>query len=191
MPAEILDGKAIAKQIQAETKQKVADFVASGGPQPKLAAVLVGEDPASQVYVRNKERACKRAGIASELVRMPAETTTEQLLAKVNELNADAAISGILVQLPLPDQIDFQARFGYRRSEQRRGCFPPAQRGFDFSRSSSFLTLYTAWHRANAQALQNRNDRQKRLRDWSQRYCGQADGNDVVGLWNWVGFRVC
>ena len=72
MPAEILDGKAIAKQIQAETKQKVADFVANGGPQPKLAAVLVGEDPASQVYVRNKERACKRAGIASELVRMPA-----------------------------------------------------------------------------------------------------------------------
>ena len=106
MPAEILDGKAIAKQIQAETKQKVADFVASGGLQPKLAAVLVGEDPASQVYVRNKERACKRAGIASELVRMPAETTTEQLLEKVNQLNADAAISGILVQLPLPEQID-------------------------------------------------------------------------------------
>ena len=106
MPAEILDGKAIAKQIQAETKQKVADFIASGGSQPKLAAVLVGEDPASQVYVRNKERACKRAGIASDLVRMPPETTTEQLLEKVNELNADAAISGILVQLPLPDQID-------------------------------------------------------------------------------------
>ena len=106
MPAEILDGKAIAKQIQAETKQKVADFVAGGGPQPKLAAVLVGEDPASQVYVRNKERACKRAGIASELVRLPAEITTEQLLEKVKQLNADAAVSGILVQLPLPDQID-------------------------------------------------------------------------------------
>ena len=106
MPAEILDGKAIAKQIQAETKQKVAEFMSGGGPQPKLAAVLVGEDPASQVYVRNKERACKRAGIASELVRMPAEITTEQLLEKVNELNDDAAISGILVQLPLPDQID-------------------------------------------------------------------------------------
>ena len=106
MPAEILDGKAIAKQIQTETKQKVADFVAAGGSQPKLAAVLVGEDPASQVYVRNKERACKRVGIASELVRMPGETTTEQLLEKVNELNADPVVSGILVQLPLPDQID-------------------------------------------------------------------------------------
>ena len=106
MPAEILDGKAIAKQIQTETKQKVADFVAAGGAQPKLAAVLVGEDPASQVYVRNKERACKRAGIDSELVRMPEETTTEQLLKKVNQLNADPAVSGILVQLPLPEQID-------------------------------------------------------------------------------------
>lgn len=106
MPAEILDGKAIAKQIQAETKQKVADFVAAGNPQPTLAAVLVGEDPASQVYVRNKERACARAGIASQLIRLPAETNTDQLLAKVNELNNDAAISGILVQLPLPDQID-------------------------------------------------------------------------------------
>ncbi len=106
MPAEILDGKAIAKQIQAETKQKVADFVAAGGPQPKLAAVLVGEDPASQVYVRNKERACKRVGIASELVRMPADSSTETLLEKVRQLNNDAAVSGILVQLPLPDQID-------------------------------------------------------------------------------------
>jgi len=106
MSAEILDGKAIAKQIQAETKQKVADFVSAGNPQPTLAAVLVGEDPASQVYVRNKERACARAGIASQLIRLPAETTTDQLLTKVNELNADTAISGILVQLPLPDQID-------------------------------------------------------------------------------------
>ena len=106
MPAEILDGKAIAKQIQAETKQKVANFVAAGGPQPKLAAVLVGEDPASQVYVRNKERACKRVGIASELVRMPADSSTETLLEKVRQLNNDAAVSGILVQLPLPDQID-------------------------------------------------------------------------------------
>ena len=125
MPAEILDGKAIAKQIQAETKQKVADFIASGGPQPKLAAVLVGEDPASQVYVRNKERACKRAGIASELVRMPAEITTEQLLEKVNELNADAAISGILVQLPLPDQIDAQAGFGYVDPNKDVDAFHP------------------------------------------------------------------
>jgi methylenetetrahydrofolate dehydrogenase (NADP+)/methenyltetrahydrofolate cyclohydrolase len=106
MPAEILDGKSIAKQIQSETKQKVADFVSGGNSAPTLAAVLVGEDPASQVYVRNKERACGRAGIDSQLIRMPAEISTDQLLAKVAELNNDSTINGILVQLPLPDQID-------------------------------------------------------------------------------------
>lgn len=106
MPAEILDGKSIAKQIQLETKQKVADFVAAGHSAPTLAAVLVGEDPASQVYVRNKERACGRAGIDSQLIRLPADATTDQLLAKVEQLNGDSTISGILVQLPLPEQID-------------------------------------------------------------------------------------
>lgn len=106
MTAQRLDGKAISKQIQAETKTKVADFVAQSGHAPVLAAVLVGDDPASQVYVRNKERACKRVGIESRLIRMPAESSTKDLLAKVEELNQDSDISGILVQLPLPDQCD-------------------------------------------------------------------------------------
>ena len=106
MPATIIDGKQISKDIQAEIKQQVADFVAAGNQQPKLVAVLVGEDPASQVYVRNKERACKRAGIASELIRMDGDSTTEKLLELVNRLNEDASVSGILVQLPLPPAID-------------------------------------------------------------------------------------
>ena len=106
MTAQRLDGKAISKQIQAETKTKVAEFVAQSGRAPVLAAVLVGDDPASQVYVRNKERACKRVGIESRLIRMSAESSTEDLLAKVEELNQDSDISGILVQLPLPDQCD-------------------------------------------------------------------------------------
>ena len=106
MTATLLDGKAISKQIQAETKSKVEAFVAQGKMPPKLAAVLVGEDPASQVYVRNKERACGRAGIASELIRMPADSTTDDLLKTVNELNENVEVSGILVQLPLPEQID-------------------------------------------------------------------------------------
>lgn len=106
MQANLLDGKAIAKQIQSEIKQSVAEFVAQGNPQPKLAAVLVGDDPASEVYVRNKERACARAGIASELVRMSDSTTTDELLETVHRLNQDASVNGILVQLPLPNQID-------------------------------------------------------------------------------------
>ncbi|MEL7498902.1 MAG: bifunctional methylenetetrahydrofolate dehydrogenase/methenyltetrahydrofolate cyclohydrolase FolD [Planctomycetota bacterium] len=106
MPANLLDGKAIAKQIQVETKSKVSQFIDSGNQQPKLAAILVGDDPASQVYVRNKERACARVGIASELIRMPIETTTASLLEKVDQLNRDQNVNGILVQLPLPEQID-------------------------------------------------------------------------------------
>lgn len=106
MPAAILDGKAISKEIQSEIKDEVAAFVEQSGVTPTLAAVLVGEDPASQVYVRNKERACKRAGLSSQLHRMSDDSTTEQVLAKVNALNADAGVHGILVQLPLPKQVD-------------------------------------------------------------------------------------
>ena len=106
MTAKILDGKAIAKQIQAEIKTEVAAFVEQSGVTPTLAAVLVGEDPASQVYVRNKERACKRAGLNSQLHRMSSDSTTEQVLAKVNALNDDPSVHGILVQLPLPELVD-------------------------------------------------------------------------------------
>ena len=106
MTAKILDGKAIAKQIQAEIKTEVAEFVEQSGVTPTLAAVLVGEDPASQVYVRNKERACKWAGLNSQLHRMSSDSTTEQVLAKVNALNDDPSVHGILVQLPLPEQVD-------------------------------------------------------------------------------------
>lgn len=106
MAAEILDGKGISKQIQSETKTKVADFVSRFGVAPVLAAVLVGDDPASQVYVRNKERACARVGIESQLHRMPETSTTGDVLDKVKQLNGDVGIHGILVQLPLPDQAD-------------------------------------------------------------------------------------
>ncbi|TWT39089.1 bifunctional methylenetetrahydrofolate dehydrogenase/methenyltetrahydrofolate cyclohydrolase FolD [Blastopirellula retiformator] len=106
MAATILDGKAIAKQIELEITERVAAFTAKSGSQPGLAAVLVGEDPASQVYVRNKQRACERVGIASFMHRLPANTTAEGLLKLVAQLNADAQVSGILVQLPLPGGID-------------------------------------------------------------------------------------
>ena len=108
MSAEVLDGKRIAKEIQAEIKQRVATFVETHHFAPALAAVLVGDDPASQVYVRNKERACERAGIKSQLHRMPADSTTDEVLDKVRQLNEDPEVSGILVQLPLPREVDTQ-----------------------------------------------------------------------------------
>lgn len=106
MAARLLDGKAIAKEIQAEIASSVAEHVAAGGNKPGLAAVLVGEDEASQVYVRNKQKACERVGIASWLHRLPATATTDELLEFVANLNADPLVHGILVQLPLPKQID-------------------------------------------------------------------------------------
>lgn len=109
MPATLLDGKKIAGEIQAEIKQKVAEFVGNNCPTPQLAAVLVGEDPASHVYVRNKERACKRVGINSQIHRMPDSSSTQDILEKVGYLNSDSAVNGILVQLPLPSAVDTQA----------------------------------------------------------------------------------
>jgi len=104
--AVILDGKTLAEQIRAETAREVAEFVKTTGVTPCLAAVLVGENPASQVYVRNKQKACEKAGITSQLHRPPVESTTEELLALIDRLNCDKSVHGILVQLPLPKQID-------------------------------------------------------------------------------------
>jgi methylenetetrahydrofolate dehydrogenase (NADP+) / methenyltetrahydrofolate cyclohydrolase len=104
--ATILDGKRLSEQIRAEIAQDAAAFVRETGVTPCLAAVLVGENPASQVYVRNKQKACEKAGITSQLLRPPAETATEELLALIDRLNRDPAVHGILVQLPLPKQID-------------------------------------------------------------------------------------
>ncbi|MEN6406478.1 MAG: bifunctional methylenetetrahydrofolate dehydrogenase/methenyltetrahydrofolate cyclohydrolase FolD [Thermoguttaceae bacterium] len=106
MTAAILDGKALSEQIRAEIARDVAAFVAETGATPCLATVLVGDDPGSQVYVRNKQRACEKAGIRSQSLRPAATTTTEELLELVDRLNHDPAVHGILVQSPLPKQID-------------------------------------------------------------------------------------
>ena len=102
MSAQILDGKKVGLEIRQDVARDVAEFVASGGPTPCLTAVLVGEDPASQVYVRNKSRACEKAGIDGRTMRLPADTTQAELVGVVESLNADPAVHGILVQLPLP-----------------------------------------------------------------------------------------
>lgn len=107
--ATIIDGKALAKAVRAEVKAQAEAFAAQYGRQPGLDVVLVGEDPASQVYVRNKERAAVKAGIRGHVHRLAAETSQADLLALVHKLNADATIDGILVQLPLPSHLDEQA----------------------------------------------------------------------------------
>jgi methylenetetrahydrofolate dehydrogenase (NADP+) / methenyltetrahydrofolate cyclohydrolase len=104
--AQILDGKALAHQIQAEIAEEVAEFIENNGIVPCLAAVLVGDNPASEVYVRNKRQACERMGIDGRLHRLPGDSSLEDLLALVYKLNRDPGVHGILVQLPLPEQMD-------------------------------------------------------------------------------------
>lgn len=106
MTAIVLDGKAMAEEIQKEIAQDVAQFTTERGVKPCLAAVLVGQNPASQVYVRNKRRACDRVGMQSQLHELSAETPQADLLTLVDRLNRDPAVHGILVQLPLPKAID-------------------------------------------------------------------------------------
>ena len=101
-----IDGKAISAQIRAEIKEETAAFCAERGYAPGLAVVIVGEDPASQVYVRNKAKACEEVGFYSEVYRLPAETKQDELNALVDRLNGDEKIHGILVQLPLPKHLD-------------------------------------------------------------------------------------
>ena len=105
MGARLIDGKALAEELRAAFKMRVA-ALASRGHRPGLAVILAGEDPASQVYVRSKVNACEVAGIFSLKIDYPADVPQETLLAKIAELNADPAIHGILVQLPLPRHID-------------------------------------------------------------------------------------
>jgi len=104
--SQLIDGKKVSEDTRAEIAKGVEELKNSSGITPGLAAVLVGDDPASEIYVRNKRKACEKVGIYSEEHKLPAETTEEQLLEIVNKLNNDDKIHGILVQLPLPDHIN-------------------------------------------------------------------------------------
>lgn len=109
MSAQIIDGKAIAARYRAKIKDEVAAFTAEFGRAPGLATLLVGEDPASQVYVANKHKGSQEAGIHSVGKVLPADATTEQVEAAIDELNADPAVDGILCQLPVPAHLDGDA----------------------------------------------------------------------------------
>jgi methylenetetrahydrofolate dehydrogenase (NADP+) / methenyltetrahydrofolate cyclohydrolase len=106
MTARILDGRAVAQQILDDVATKVGARVATGKPRPKLATVIVGDDPGSALYVRSKQRNARQVGIDSEDHRLPSETSTEQLIELIGVMNRDESVSGILVQQPLPPQID-------------------------------------------------------------------------------------
>lgn len=139
MSATILDGKTVANALQEEIAGRVEQFKSETGITPCLAAVLVGEDPASQVYVRNKERACEKVGMASELFRMPEDISQQDLLALVNQLNQDDNVSGILVQLPLPKHLDASEVLDAIDPKKDVDCFHPSNVGLLSQGRPNFL----------------------------------------------------
>jgi methylenetetrahydrofolate dehydrogenase (NADP+)/methenyltetrahydrofolate cyclohydrolase len=105
MTAKIIDGKEISRKLRAEYKVRVDHLFAAHGFRPGLAVILVGDNPASRLYVRNKVRACEDVGVRSELIEFPADTPESRVLEEIDRLNADTSIHGILVQLPIPEHI--------------------------------------------------------------------------------------
>jgi len=138
MSAQIIDGKATANKIQEHLAQEVAELN-KNECYPKLTVVLVGEDPASQVYVRFKEKACERVGIKSETVQMSSDTKEHELLALLDKLNADSTVHGILVQLPLPDQISEDKVLEKVSPEKDVDGFHPINRGKLVAGQDTFL----------------------------------------------------
>jgi methylenetetrahydrofolate dehydrogenase (NADP+)/methenyltetrahydrofolate cyclohydrolase len=128
LPAELIDGVAIAQRVRADVARDAAALVLRG-VRPGLAVVLVGDDPASAVYVRAKGKATEEAGMHGVTIRLPAETTQAELLRQVDALNADPAIHGILVQSPLPKHIDYQAIVWRIRPEKDVDGFHPVNVG--------------------------------------------------------------
>ena len=127
--ADIIDGRTIARQLDDQTKAEVDAMVAAGQPRPGLTVILVGDDGASQVYVRRKIKGCEKVGINSFEERLPADTTQEALLALIDRLNADPKVHGILCQVPLPSHIDTRTVLGAISPEKDVDGFHPVNVG--------------------------------------------------------------
>ncbi len=139
MTAKRLDGKRLAAEMRQEIAARVAKTTATLGRAPCLAAVLIGQDPASQVYVRNKERACANCGIDSRLHRLPGDASQTQLLDLIDELNRDTGVDGVLVQLPLPQQMDSKRILDAVHPAKDVDCFHPENVGLLMQGRPRFL----------------------------------------------------
>jgi methylenetetrahydrofolate dehydrogenase (NADP+)/methenyltetrahydrofolate cyclohydrolase len=129
MTAKLIDGKAIAAKVRQSVKQRIDERLANNQRPPGLAVILVGQDPASEIYVRNKRKACDEAGVISRSYDLPTDTSEQELLALVNDLNRDDAIDGILVQFPLPGHIDADKVTEYIRPGKDVDGFHPYNLG--------------------------------------------------------------
>ncbi|MFR0978720.1 MAG: tetrahydrofolate dehydrogenase/cyclohydrolase catalytic domain-containing protein [Holdemania filiformis] len=157
--AQVIYGSEVSKDIRSELSEQIAALRASGRRMPKLAVILVGENPASLSYVTGKEKACTQVGMESELIKLPATTSQEELMAVVRRLNADPNVDGILCQLPLPDGLDSAQVIREIRPDKDVDGFHPinASRPVNtpFSRIAGIAECFTGWEsirQANAQS---------------------------------------
>ena len=139
VPAELISGKKLSAEIRNEIAEEVADFIKNNSVVPTLAAVLVGEDPGSEIYVRNKRKACEKTGMDSRMHRLSAETSQDELLDLVAKLNKDPEVHGILVQLPLPKQIDEARILRAVNPAKDVDCFHPENVGLLVQNQPRFL----------------------------------------------------
>lgn len=153
MKAQIIDGKAVAAQIREEVQREVKKLVPSA-PVPGLAVILVGNDPASAVYVRSKNKACREAGIHSVTLERPSTISRQELLHEIRRLNRDSNYHGILVQMPLPKHIDPQVVIEAIRPEKDVDCFHP----FNVGRLTIGLPVFEPATPAGIIELLKRND---------------------------------
>ena len=137
--AELISGKIVSEKLRQEIRLDVAEYIKEYGRIPGLAVVLVGDDPASAVYVRNKHKACLEVGINSFEINMPTETTEDELLSVIDKLNADDAVDGILVQLPLPRHINEEKVINRINPEKDVDAFSPSNVGRIVIGKYSFL----------------------------------------------------
>ena len=137
--AEIINGKYVSSEVRKNLKAEIENFIRDTGITPGLAVILVGNNPASAVYVRNKHKACLEVGINSYEITMPEETTEEALLMKIEELNNDANVHGILVQLPLPKHISEEKVINTISPEKDVDAFHPANVGKIVSGKYDFI----------------------------------------------------
>ena len=167
--AQLIDGKLISQQIKDELKEEVAQFKAEG-IDICLAVIQVGSDPASSVYVRNKKKACAYIGVESRSYELPEETSEEELIKLVEELNADESVNGILVQLPVPDHIDEDKIIRTISPDKDVDGFHPVSVGRLWIGEKWIFILYSGRNHSAFEKIEYF-DRRKRMCDhWTKQY---------------------
>ena len=172
----ILDGKAVAQRVTDEVRAGVAAFVAAGHPAPGLAVVLVGENAASQVYVRNKRKTTETVGMRSFAHDLPADTSEDALLALIDRLNDDPAVNGILVQLPLPEAHRCGEGHRAHRSEKGRRRLPSVQHRPPRAQDARAAAVHALWLHAPPEGDRRRSRRHARRGDRAIEHRRPPDG---------------